>query len=632
IMVSTNNDLHASQPSQRNYLLDMEIKPQLQKTTRYLALEDVIIHILKHSRESLEYDCFTCTLFKTNKIKCKYHYPLSYCKSTIQGKDVYPIYKKNKNGLTISLKYLYIYIYIYKEHDRMAIHLTHNDDENLIDEIKYFQDARWVFAQEVMWRIFKFKLNEIYPTVIILQLHLSNQQFRINTKYRIEGEMYYLRLLLKYIRGGLLESDLSIVEYLNKAVTFQMPHELQRLFAIILVYGAPMDVRILWNSNFEAMSEDLKRESENSVELQVAKTLKTLNFFLESMGKKHHLNFFLESLAKRTTSCEPPNISIDLENMGNDFSSEMQDKMSIEITSEDYEIELKLNSEQYKTFSIILDCIQKGNEKTSLHRALLTHLITKNQIALATMTSIVTTSIMSMGDGAAELFCKEELNLWEESPMANFVEKLVDFAGDFWQILLVVIRAIIYQTISASLLKSYLWPKMILSLYKNAHLTHYMTSRAILTLISMFPREVKTFNIFDEPIDNTNNYYEEDFLNSLTPNRLSSHKLCNGRKIVCREFKSNVINAKIVFEQHSGNVFIPIIQFSQGENEGYYFPSQKQIISNIAVYYFIQVFSHDQLYISFVQFHEIFFTYICTRVFLQKNCLREKYEDLILQY
>ncbi|KAI3470139.1 hypothetical protein Pfo_026802 [Paulownia fortunei] len=114
--------------------------------------------------------------------KCKYHYPQSYCESTIQGKDGCAIYKRRKNGLTIQVQnaqlnnkwvvtynpYLlsiynchinieicievrtmkYIYKYIYKGHDRVAIHLTHNDDEHLIDEIKYFQDARWVSAQE----------------------------------------------------------------------------------------------------------------------------------------------------------------------------------------------------------------------------------------------------------------------------------------------------------------------------------------------------------------------------------------------------------------------------------------------------------------------------------------------------
>ncbi|KAL0293462.1 UNVERIFIED_CONTAM: hypothetical protein Sangu_3237300, partial [Sesamum angustifolium] len=45
-----------------------------------------------------------------------------------------------------------LYKYIYKGHDKVAIHISPNDDENLVDEIK-FQDARWVSAQEAMWNI-----------------------------------------------------------------------------------------------------------------------------------------------------------------------------------------------------------------------------------------------------------------------------------------------------------------------------------------------------------------------------------------------------------------------------------------------------------------------------------------------
>ncbi|KAL0294340.1 UNVERIFIED_CONTAM: hypothetical protein Sangu_3220900 [Sesamum angustifolium] len=113
------------------------------------------------------------------------------------------------------------------------------------------------------------------------------------------------------------------------------------------------------------------------------------------------------------------------------------------------------------------------------------------------------------------------------------------------------------------------------SLNTRAHSVDYMTGRAILaaknehvdrlneTLISLFPNEEKIFNSFDEAVDDTHNYYEEEFLNSLTPNGLPPHKLilkkncpiillrnldpsnglCNGTRMVCREFKDNLIDA-----------------------------------------------------------------------------------------
>ena len=59
--------------------------------------------------------------------------------------------------------------------------------------------------------------------------------------------------------------------------------------------------------------------------------------------------------------------------------------------------------------------------------------------------------------------------------------------------------------------------------------TKYVTERAILAsrndhvdkiknkLISQFPGESKIFNSFDSAEDDTNNYYQEEYLNTLTP-------------------------------------------------------------------------------------------------------------------
>lgn len=71
----------------------------------------------------------------------------------------------------------YLYKYIYKGHDRVAIQVTESEGQNEVDEIKHFQDARWVSAQEAMWRINEFSLNDICPAVVNLQLHLPNKQF-----------------------------------------------------------------------------------------------------------------------------------------------------------------------------------------------------------------------------------------------------------------------------------------------------------------------------------------------------------------------------------------------------------------------------------------------------------------------
>ncbi|XP_031737538.1 uncharacterized protein LOC116402430 [Cucumis sativus] len=65
----------------------------------------------------------------------------------------------------------------------------------------------------------------------------------------------------------------------------------------------------------------------------------------------------------------------------------------------------------------------------------------------------------------------------------------------------------------------------------------YMTNRAILSttneyvdqinerMIEMFPGKMEEFMSFDEAIDDTHNYYHEEFLNSLLPNGVPPHKL-----------------------------------------------------------------------------------------------------------
>ncbi|XP_073139053.1 uncharacterized protein [Henckelia pumila] len=176
-----------------------------------------------------------------------------------------------------------------------------------------------------------------------------------------------------------------------------------------------------------------------------------------------------------------------------------------------------------------------------------------------------------------------------------------------------------------------------------------MTSRAILAskneyvdrlndkIIHIFPGDAHVFTSFDEAIDVSQNYYPQEFLNSLTPNGMPPHRLvlkknctimllrnldpsdglCNGTRMVCLSFDSNVIHAEISIGQHTGKqVFIPRIPLSPAENEEYPFQfrrkqfpvrlcfamtinkAQSQTIPNVGVYLPHSVFSHGQLYVA----------------------------------
>nr|XP_016442786.1 PREDICTED: uncharacterized protein LOC107768197 [Nicotiana tabacum] len=142
--------------------------------------------------------------------QCKFHYPRPFSNKSIQGKDGYPIYRRRNDGKTVNVRgmnmnnqwvvpynpYLlmrhncninvevcsgvkgikYLYKYIYKGHDGCAVYIESDDGEKIVDEIRNFQDARWVSLPEALWRIYEFNLSEMQPPVIKLQLHLPVNQ------------------------------------------------------------------------------------------------------------------------------------------------------------------------------------------------------------------------------------------------------------------------------------------------------------------------------------------------------------------------------------------------------------------------------------------------------------------------
>ena len=145
---------------------------------------------------------------------CKAGFPRSYCETTNADKDGYPEYKRPEGGPVIDvlgrhlnvdcrwvvpynpylskllnchvnveistsiLSIKYIYKYVYKGGDRAEFTIRLSDEVETadIDEIKNYQDARYLSSCEAVWRIFGFPMSCKSHMVERLPIHLPNEQ------------------------------------------------------------------------------------------------------------------------------------------------------------------------------------------------------------------------------------------------------------------------------------------------------------------------------------------------------------------------------------------------------------------------------------------------------------------------
>ncbi|KAI8559074.1 hypothetical protein RHMOL_Rhmol04G0146700 [Rhododendron molle] len=284
-------------------------------------------------------------------------------------------------------------------------------------------------------------------------------------------------------KRGLLQTDNWLSECLADAASFQMPQALHNLFAVILVYCDPSDVRKLWQDYYEPMSEDFLRLEGVNEELRLLKTLKSVDMFLESIGKS-------------IKDFDLPAIKSQIVEIGSVEKREALDELAVKNPPEDCMAPANLNPEQKYAHNIILDHVNNnrncsffidgpgGSGKTYLYRALLATIRSNGMIALATAASGVAASILPGGrtahsrfkipidgndssvcnipkqSGTAELIRRAKLIIWDEAPMAKrwaiealdrslkdimsnnslFGGKVIVFGGDFRQVLPVVPR------------------------------------------------------------------------------------------------------------------------------------------------------------------------------------------------
>ncbi len=74
----------------------------------------------------------------------------------------------------------YLYKYVYKGHDRAQVDIVAPDgavpaQPRMRDEIKIYQDGRYVLASKASHRLYGFDLHKEHPNVIRLAVHLKGR-------------------------------------------------------------------------------------------------------------------------------------------------------------------------------------------------------------------------------------------------------------------------------------------------------------------------------------------------------------------------------------------------------------------------------------------------------------------------
>ncbi|KAI5394306.1 hypothetical protein KIW84_061119 [Lathyrus oleraceus] len=389
---------------------------------------------------------------------CKKRYPKQFLDETRQGTDSYPEYRRRFDESVslgkyrsvdnrwvvpynpwLLLKYechinveicssiksiKYLYKYVYKGPDRVAMEVHKG---SYMDEVQQYVDARWICAPEALWKIFRFTLYRLYPSIERLQIHLPNRhQVRFYDHQQIADVLNNER-----------NSKTMLTQFF--ALNLRDPQAKKYLYREIPEHYC-------WNKR------DMEWHRPTSWEYLLTNNGMNFSTFKKSTEDR---GFLETDHSIRDCLVEATSLRMPYALRRGVVPSIIQEELAIDTPNEDIESIAKLNNDQIIAFNTIMNVIvQKHSEvffvdgpggtgKTFLYRTLMASLRSIGEIVLATASSGIAATLLPGGRTAHSRFkmpidiqpssiCgiqkqKDLANLirvaaaiiWDEAPMTN---------------------------------------------------------------------------------------------------------------------------------------------------------------------------------------------------------------------
>lgn len=426
---------------------------------------------------------------------------------------------------------------------RLPIHLPNeqfiqfDDDSQLSDVLTRFKNSKLVDFFR-MCRLHGNRLRDVRYIEIPELCYWDKNEWIFRKRERniigrmyhvspMEGERYYLRLLLSIVRcpkgfehlrtyngvvydsfkgaalaRGLITSDVMHSKILEEAALHQMPGALRHTFAGMLLFNDINDPRALWSQFRISLTEDIERQYTNVTPQQIdSLAFYKINDVLALYGK-HIADFISDAQILESFDNEDMDrVLFNLENVKN-FTPEQKlvyDKVLMTIEGRSRQKTFFLNA-------------PGGYGKTYLYNGLAASLINDGKNVISVASSGIASSLLINGNTAHSFFniplnaiegstcnisirsdkAKEirraSLIIWDETPMSSrFTLEAVDitlrdlmgcdevnggkivlYGGDFRQTLPVMPEASRSEIVNGSFRYSYIWNEIeILGLNTN---------------------------------------------------------------------------------------------------------------------------------------------------------------------